>query len=80
MNSIFLEDCADHEINEIISEFQNGKSSDIPIKVITKSSHIIAKPLAKIYNDLMSLGSFPELEELKVGKITPVYKNVVLIQ
>ena len=80
MNSIFLEECSGHEINEIIAEFQNGKSSDIPIRVIKKSSHIIANPLAKILNTQMSLGSFPE--ELKVGKVTPVYKkgNIDLLE
>ena len=73
INSIFLEECSGHEINEIISEFKNGKSSDIPVKVIKKTSHIIADPLAKIFNIQMSLGSFPD--ELTVGKVTPVYKK-----
>ena len=73
VNTIFLEECTSLEINEIISGFQNGKASDIPIKVIKKSAHAIANPLAKVFNDLISSGTFPE--ELKVGKITPVYKK-----
>ena len=73
VNSIFIEECTGHEIIEIIDGFQNGKASDIPIKVIKKSSHIIAGPLAQILNEQMSLGSFPE--ELKIGKVTPIYKK-----
>ena len=72
-NSIFLEECTCFEINEIISELQNGKASDIPIKVIKKSAHLIADPLSQIFNQLMESGKFPE--KLKVGKITPVYKK-----
>ena len=53
----------------IISDFQNGKASDIPIRVIKKSSSI----LANIYHKLMVSGIFPQ--ELKVGKITPILKK-----
>ena len=30
----FLEDCSNHEIEKIISEFENGKSSDISINLL----------------------------------------------
>ena len=73
VNSIYLRDCDAHEIQQIISEFDNGKSSDIPIRVMKAASPIIAPILHTIYNNLMQAGKFPE--ELKTGKITPIYKK-----
>ena len=73
LHSIFLNDCTDVEISEIISELQNGKSSDIPISVIKKISPVISPMLAHHFNHLMKIGKFPD--ELKLGKITPVYKK-----
>ena len=72
-NSIFLEDCNSQEILEIISELSNNKASDIPIRVIKRSSHVISQTLAGYFNILMSDGVFPDV--LKVGKITPIYKK-----
>ena len=71
--SIRLEDCSSNEILKIISEFENGKASDIPISVVKKSSHVIAPVLSNYFNILMSKGLFPDV--LKTGKITPVYKK-----
>ena len=68
--SIRLEDCSSNEILKIISEFENGKASDIPISVVKKSSHVIAPVLSNYFNILMSKGLFPDV--LKTGKITPV--------
>ena len=45
-NNIFLEDCDSYEIEKIISEFENGKSSDIPINLLNKSSKLIYPILA----------------------------------
>ena len=73
MSSIFLHDCNAEEIRIIISELQNGKSSDIPIKVIKQSSSIICPILEKLYNKCMHDGFFPD--ELKVGRISPIYKK-----
>ena len=42
VSSIFLEECTDGELTQIISELENGKASDIPIKLIKRSSHIIS--------------------------------------
>ena len=38
--SIFMEDCDPEEIMNIISEFENGKSSDIPITLIKNAASI----------------------------------------
>ena len=65
--------CTSYEISELISGLENSKASDIPIKIIKRSSHIISPLLASHFNDTMSKGIFPDI--LKVGKITPIYKK-----
>ena len=72
-NSMFLNECSEDEVNTIIREIQNGKSSDIPIGVIKKTSKIISPILSSHFNYLMEVGKFPN--ELKLGKITPIYKK-----
>ena len=72
-HSIFLFDCTEDEISKIISELENGKASDFPIKVIKQSAYILAPALAHHFNYLMKVGTFPS--ELKIGKITPIYKK-----
>ncbi len=72
-SSIFLTDCTTKEIRKIISELENGKSSHIPIKVIKQSADLISPVLATHFNELMRSGCFPE--QLKLGKITPIYKK-----
>lgn len=73
VNSIVMGDCSETEISDIISEFGSGKASDIPIKVIKKSSPIISRKLSEYYNLLMGAGIFPDV--LKLGKVTPVFKK-----
>ena len=72
-SSVYLADSTPDEIKKIISELENSKASDIPIKIIKKSSHIISPFLAKHFNNSMARGVFPNI--LKIGKITPVYKK-----
>lgn len=72
-NSMYLQECSTDEVSKIISDLTNGKASDIPITVIKKASPIISPILAHIYNNHMSSGNFPD--ELKLGKISPVYKK-----
>ena len=72
-SSIFLNDCTHLEILEIISQLDNGKSSDIPIRVIKKSAHLICHVLAFHFNNFMMRGIFPD--SLKVGKVTPIFKK-----
>ena len=68
-----MSECTQYEVSKIISELKNGKSSDIPISVIKKTSDIISLFLAIHFNYLMSIGKFPD--ELKLEKITPIYKK-----
>ena len=72
-NSIFLYDCSAEEISKIISELENGKSSDIPVKIIKKSNKFISPILAQHFNYLIKIGKFPD--DLKTGRITPIYKK-----
>ena len=72
-SSIFLEDTNADEVEEIIKSFENGKASDIPIRLVKKSAHLISHILAILYNICMGQGKFPSL--FKVGKVTPVYKK-----
>jgi hypothetical protein len=72
-SSIFLRDCTEGEISKIIYELDNNKSSDIPIRVIKQTSHLISPILETQFNKLMEDGIFPD--ELKIGKITPIYKK-----
>ena len=71
--SIYLEDCSETELAGLISGLDNNKASDIPIRIIKKSAHIIAPFLSEYFNLHMKLGSFPDV--LKTGKITPIYKK-----
>ena len=41
-SSIYLSDCTSEEVLNVISELQNGKSSDVPIHVVKASSKIIS--------------------------------------
>ena len=70
---MFMSECTQYEVSKIISELKNGKSSDIPIILIKKTSDIISPILAMHFNYLMSIGKFPN--ELNLGKITPIYKK-----
>ena len=72
-SSMVLFSCTSDEIMSIISELDNNKSSDIPVRIIKKASHIISPILSEHFNNLMTDGVFPEV--LKVGKVTPVYKK-----
>ena len=72
-SSMFLFDCSEEEISKIIIELQNNKASDLPISIIKSTSHIISPILARQFNYQMNIGKFPN--ELKIGKITPIYKK-----
>ena len=68
-----MEDITVNEISEIICELSNDKASDIPIVVLKHCKSVLSPILAKIFNNCISNGIFPD--PLKVGKITPVYKK-----
>jgi hypothetical protein len=72
-NSIYLEDCDPSELLKLISELDNNKASDIPIRVVKKCAHVIAPIVSQYFNLHMKNGTFPDV--LKVGKITPIFKK-----
>ena len=72
-SSIFLEDCDEAEVSNIILELQNVKASDIPIIVIKAARIVISPYLSKLYNIGIASGIFPDV--LKTSKITPIYKK-----
>ena len=72
-NSIYLHYCTTEELLEIIKNFDNNKASDIPIRIIKKSAHVICPTLAAYFCILMAIGKFPDV--LKTGRVTPIYKK-----
>ena len=70
---MFPNECCEDEVSTIFKDLQDGKSSDIPIGVIKKTSKIISPILASNLNYLMEVGKFPD--DLKLGKITPIDKK-----
>ena len=72
-NSMYLSDGTDDEIYFIIKDLVDGKSSDIPIKLIKNCAPVITPLLKKYFNNFMQTGEFPD--SLKVGKITSVFKK-----
>ena len=53
LNSMFLYDCTTDEVSKIISDLENGKSSDIPVKINKMSNSVISPILACHFNYLM---------------------------
>ena len=75
-SSMFINPATADEVHEIIQNFKNDKASDISIYVLKKCSGLISVKLTKFINSFMNGGYFPQI--LKVGKITPVYKKMIL--
>ena len=59
-NSIYLAECSEQEVSEIISGLENSKASDFPIRVIKHLSQILSPALAKHYNRLRVLETFQQ--------------------
>ena len=65
-SSIYLQDSTPDEIRSTINGLENNKATDIPIKTINRSTHIISPILSKYINQKMTRGIFPD--KLKIGK------------
>ena len=61
--SMYLYDTYDLQIIDIIKNFENGKASDILTILIKKSAKLISPLLAKLYNNCMDAGIFPQIFE-----------------
>ena len=73
-HSFFLTPTNEFEIIETVKSFSKNAAGvdDISPKLIKKIIHIIAKPLAHLYNLSFSEGTVPNC--LKFAKVTPIYK------
>ena len=72
-DSMYLSDCTEEEVWTTIRNLEDGKSSDIPIKLIKNCAPVITPILTKYFNRFMQTGDFPDV--LKIGKITPIFKK-----
>ena len=71
--SIYLDNCSSEEVSEIIKDFNLNKSSDIPVRVLKSSSHIISPYLSTFFNHFIDNSLFPRI--LKLGQVTPIFKK-----
>ena len=66
--------CSSDEIENIIRDLDNGKASDISIRVLKSCASILTPHLTMFYNiKFIESGLFPNI--LKVGQVTPVFKK-----
>ena len=72
-NSMFLSNCDEQEVLEIIHGLENGKASDISIPILKKCSIFLSRHLVGFFNSFMEKGLFPNI--LKKGMITPIFKK-----
>ena len=72
-DSFFFEPCSHDEIKEIMSDLEDGKASDIPIRVLKSCLSTVAPYLTTFYNKFIEMGIFPDI--LKAGQVTPIFKK-----
>ena len=72
-DSMFFAPCSLDEIENIIKNLDNGKASDISIRIIKICAPIILPYLTMFFNKFIEIGIFPDI--LKVGQITPIFKK-----
>ena len=71
--SIFLSPTSPKELEEIVYNLENDKSSDISITILKKCFKLISANVSGFFNKFMITGEFPDI--LKIGKITPIFKK-----
>lgn len=74
-NSIFINETNSEEIISIIKDLKISSPGhdDIDIKIVKKSCAVITEPLTYLFNLSLNQGHFPD--ELKVARVTPIYKS-----
>ena len=76
MNSFFISPVTHSEIEDIIISLKNGKSTgpfSIPVKLLKLVKPDISRPLACIFNESITLGTFPD--KLKCAKVILIHKK-----
>ena len=71
--SIFLSPTSPKELEEIVGNLENDKSSDISIVILKKCFKFISGNVSGFFNKFMESAEFPDI--LKIGKITPIFKK-----
>ena len=71
--NMFFSEIDPGEINTIIKNLNNNKSSDFSVRAIKLVCHQISPLLATLLNDCMYSGIFPD--ELKIARVIPLYKG-----
>ena len=71
--SIELNEITTYEINSIIKNLNQNKSSDISPRILNLFKHKISPVLSVLFNDCMNANVFPD--ELKIARVIPLYKS-----
>ena len=72
-SSIYLSPISSLEIENIIKKLDDHKSNDLSPKVLKQLLIPFSRSLIYLFNSCMLTGVFPD--ELKVAKVTPLFKN-----
>jgi len=75
-NSIFFFPTTPFEIVNIVTKLESKTScgvDGIPINILKATTSLIAEPISALINCSLSSGVVPD--KLKIGRISPVYKN-----
>ena len=75
VNSMFMSDVTDNEIDNLLKSLKDSAAGwdDIDPKVIKISHGPLTKPLVHLCNLSLNSGVFPH--QLKLAKVTPIYKT-----
>ncbi len=72
-SSIFFDEIASHEIDEVINQLNPNKSSDLSPRILKLYRGIISPNLAIIFNNCVYSGIFPD--KLKIARVVPLFKG-----
>ena len=76
LSTLFLDPVTEEEVIKITNDFQPGKAvgyDNIPMLLIQKTIHVIAKPLSHIINLSFSSGIVPD--QLEISRVIPLFKS-----
>ena len=75
-SSFYLQETSAEEIMHIIdtlTEKNDTRQNDIPVKILKLCSEILSPFLAKLFNNCISQGIYPQ--NLKCSQVTPIHKS-----
>ena len=71
--SVIFNQISPEEINVIIKNFNQNKSSDISPRILNLFTHKISPILSMLFNNCVKASVFPD--ELKIARVIPLYKS-----